>query len=421
MIHTVAIAGAGSRGFGAYARLMNEVPERVKVVAVADTNPERVRVAKTYLNLPDEMCFRSAEEILEQPKLADILCIATLDQDHVKQAIKAMKIGYDLLLEKPISSDLEECKEILDVATGLGRKVVVCHVLRYSPFYRKVKEIIDSGVLGELMSIQAIENVAYWHQAHSFVRGNWRNSDTTSAMIMQKCCHDMDLIVWLTGRKAVRVSSFGHLGHFTKEHAPEGATSYCMGGCRAKDTCPYDAEEFYLNHPAMGVNRGNADWPVNMVCLEPTPEKVLAALPTSQYGRCVYYCDNNVVDHQVVNVEMEAGLTVNFTMCAFTNECSRYSKYMGTKGSMIADMEKNVIEISRFGQPMEVITFDQMDKHGGGDEGLVHDFIDYMDGKECKGITELVDSVESHFICMAAEESRVNDGMVVEIEKFRRN
>lgn len=420
MKQTIAIVGCGSRGYYNYARFMMEMPEKVKIVAVADIDAAKVQMAKDELGLSAEVCFESADELLKQPKLADLLCIATLDQDHVVQAVKAMELGYDLLLEKPISGLKEECDRILEVATRLGRKVVVCHVLRYSPFYRKIKEILDKGVLGDLMTIQAIESVGYWHYAHSFIRGNWRNSESTTPMIMQKCCHDMDLMVWLSGKKCKRVSSFGHLSHFTKENAPEGATPYCMGGCKAKDNCPYDAEKFYLNHPTMGVCAGACDWPVNMVCMKPTVEGVKRALPTNQYGRCVYYCDNNVVDHQVVNLEMEDGLTVNFTMSAFTGELSRYTKFMGTRGSMIADMDRNILEVTVFGREKEIITFEDMDKHGGGDRVLTEDFLDYMTGKECAGITELVDSVESHYICMAAEESRLNNGKVIEMDSYRK-
>lgn len=419
MRQTVAIAGCGSRGYHVYAHFMKQLPEKAEIVAVADLDHKKLQKAREELQLSEDKCFSSAEELLNQPKLADLLCIATLDQEHVSQAMKAMEIGYDLLLEKPISGDKKECQQILEMATRLGRKVVVCHVLRYSPFYRKIKEILDRGTLGDLMSIQAIESVGYWHYAHSFIRGNWRNSETTTPMIMQKCCHDMDLMVWLSGKKCKRVSSFGHLSHFTRDNSPEGATPYCMGGCKVKDTCPYDAEEFYLNHPTMGVATGFDEWPVNMVCVNPTVEKVKEALPTNQYGRCVYYCDNNVVDHQVVNLEMEDGLTVNFTMSAFTGEVSRYTKFMGTKGSMIADMDRNILELTVFGQKKEVITFEELDKHGGGDKVLTEDFLDYMAGKECAGITELADSVESHFICMAAEESRINHGKVIEMDDFR--
>lgn len=424
MKKTIAVAGLGQRGYRIYATLFHSMPERAKVVAVADVDAEKVKEAKESLQIAEDRCFSSAEEMLRMPKLADAMVIATLDRQHVAQAVKALEKGYDLLLEKPISGDLKECQEILEAARRLGRKVVVCHVLRYSPFYRKIKEILDSGALGELMNIQAIENVGYWHYAHSFIRGNWRNSEETTPMIMQKCCHDMDLMVWLTGRKCESVSSFGSLGYFNKEHAPEGATAYCMGGCKAKDRCPYDAEEFYINHPEKGVANGNTEWPVNMIEQYPTVKNVRAALPTNQYGRCVFHCDNNVVDHQVVNLLMEGGLTVNFTMTAFTEEISRYSKYMGTHGQMIADMKTNVIEVERFGYPKEIIdlgTLEGHEGHGGGDAVIVSDFLDYLNGKECKGITSLADSLESHFICMAAEESRVQGGKVMELEAFRKS
>lgn len=422
MIKTIAIVGLGQRGYYIYASLFKQMPERAKVVAVADINPDIVKEAKETLNLDDDKCFHSAEELLSQPKLADAMVIATLDQQHVRQAIQALEKGYDILLEKPISGDKEECQTLLKVADRLGRKVVVCHVLRYSPFYRKVKEILDSGDIGELMSIQAIENVGYWHYAHSFIRGNWRNGEETTPMIMAKCCHDMDLMVWLTGKKCERVSSFGSLTYFNLEHASEGATSYCIEDCKVKNSCPYNAEEFYLNDPHRGVKNGHTMWPVSMVEPHPTVDNVRQALSTSPYGRCVFQCDNNVVDHQVVNLEMEGGLTVNFTMCGFTADVSRYSKYMGTEGEVIADMGTNKIEIHRFGYPKEVIDIGKVVGHvghGGGDQVIVSDFLDYINGIPCKGITSLANSMESHFICMAAEESRIQHGQVIEMKEYR--
>ncbi len=422
MKKTIAVAGLGQRGYRTYSTILQGMKERAEIVAVADVEEEKVKEAKETLKIPEDRCFSSAEEMLEQPKLADVMIIATLDRQHVPQAIKALEKGYDLLMEKPISGDLEECRRVLEVAERLDRKVVVCHVLRYSPFYRKIKALLDSGVVGELMSIQAVENVGYWHYAHSFVRGNWRNSDETTPMIMQKCCHDMDLMVWLTGRRCQKVSSFGELGYFNKEHAPEGATAYCMGGCSVKEECPYDAEKLYITSPKRGIVNEQIGWPANMIEAHPTVENLRAALPTNQYGRCVFHCDNNVVDHQVLNLLMDGGLTVNFTMTAFTEEISRYSKYMGTHGQIIADMETNMIYVERFGYPRETIDVGELSGqsgHGGGDSVLVSEFLEYLDGKECKGITSLADSVESHLICMAAEESRVNGGKVVELEKFR--
>ena len=417
----IAIVGLGSRGRRSYAEAIRHMEGRAIVTAVADPDQERLAEAQEALSLPPEKCFAGAEEFFSQPKLADAVLICTQDQQHVPHGLMALAKGYDILMEKPISPDETECRTLLARSEETGRKVVICHVLRYTPFYRKLKEILDSGILGELMSIQASEDVGYWHQAHSFVRGKWRSSDTTSPMILAKCCHDMDLWVWLTGRRCVRVSSFGSLGHFTPEHAPEGAAMRCLDGCKAKETCPYDAEKIYITNKRTGV-RYKEGWPCNVLTMNPTEESVYHALKEGPYGRCVYFCDNNVVDHQVVNLEMEGGLTVNFSMCAF-NELGRCAKFMGTHGYLTCDLERSVITVMPFGK--EPVVYDlnpdkvKISGHSGGDEGLMGEFIDYMQGEEPEGITSLAASMESHFICFAAEESRINNGKPVEMAKYR--
>ena len=197
---TIALAGLGSRGKDTYAQAVKKFPEKMEIVAIADIDPAKVEEVAEEFHIPQERCFTSAEDLIAQDKLADVMFITTQDQQHVRQAIPALRKGYHLLLEKPISPDLDECRELVKVAKECDRQVIVCHVLRYTPIYSKVKEVIDSGVAGDIVSVMSIENVGYWHQAHSFVRGNWRNSNTTSPMILQKCCHDMDLLLWLTGK-----------------------------------------------------------------------------------------------------------------------------------------------------------------------------------------------------------------------------
>lgn len=419
---TVAIVGLGSRGRDAYAEAIKEMNDRAVIVAVADPRADRLQEMAETFQIPSEHCYTTAEELLAQPKLADAVLICTQDQQHVPHGLMALEKGYDVMMEKPISPDSEACQKLLALAKQTGKKVVICHVLRYAPFYRKVKEVLDSGILGELQSIQADEDVAYWHHAHSYVRGNWRNSEETSPMLLAKCCHDMDLMVWLTGRRCQRVSSFGSLGHFTPDHAPEGAALRCLDGCKVKETCPYDAEQFYVNDKRRGVRHGNTGWPANILALNPTVENVYAALREGPYGRCVYHCDNNVVDHQVVNLEMDGGLTVTFSMCAF-NGGGRHAKFMGTHGYMTADLEENVIKVMPFGGETQVYDFnlakEKMLGHAGGDTVLINEFMDYLRGAAPEGITSLEASMESHFICFAAEESRLNGGMPVELTKYR--
>lgn len=423
---TAAIAGLGSRGKDVYAPMSRLFPEKLKITAVADPDPSRAMQMREEYRIEEDRCFGSAEEMLEQPRLADVMIIATQDRQHVRQAVRAMERGYDILLEKPVSPELDECREIVRRAEELKRKVVVCHVLRYTPFYQTVKSLLDAGRIGEVVSVMAVENVGYWHQAHSFVRGSWRDSDTTSPMILQKCCHDMDMLLWLTGKTCESVSSYGDTYLFKKEKAPAGAAHRCTGGCRVKEACPFDAEKIYLTDKETGVLEGNSGWPANVLTMHPDGESVRRALEEGPYGRCVYYCDNNVVDHQVVNMNMTDGSTVSFTMCGFTADCSRYAKLMGTKGQIIADMGANTIEVTPFGKDAELIDVSRMAEdfsgHGGGDRGLVSAFLDLVTGEQSEDdtISSVERSLESHYIALAAEESRRNGGAVIRMEQVRK-
>lgn len=423
---TVSLAGLGSRGKDAYASTAKIFSDKMEIVAIADIDPNKVKdVAKEY-NVPKEACYCSAEEMLEKEKLSDLMFITTQDRQHVGHAIPALRKGYDILLEKPISPDLDECRELVKVARECNRKVIVCHVLRYTPFFTKLKEVIDSGEIGDIVSVMAIENVGYWHQAHSFVRGNWSNSNETSPMILQKCCHDMDLYLWLTGKTCKSVNSFGSIYHFKPEKAPQGAARRCMDGCEVKDECPFDAEKIYITDEKTGVANGKTGWPCNVLSLHPTVESISEAIKTGPYGRCVYHCDNNVVDHQVVNLEMTDGSTISFTMCGLTVDNSRYAKIMGTKGDIIADMKKNTIDIGRFGQPREVIDISKLASdfsgHAGGDNKMVEEFLDWVikDGEPPKSITSVDRSMESHYIAIAAEKSRLEGGACINLDSLRK-
>ena len=421
---TVAIAGLGSRGLQTYAKCLEKFADRAEIVAVADIRPDRVAVAAEKYNIPADKCFDSVESMLQQPKLADLLLICTPDDVHYQPAMDGLKRGYHLLLEKPAARSVKECRDIARLAEEKGLNVVVCHVLRYTVFYQKIKELIDAGRVGDIMNIEAIERVGYWHQAHSFVRGNWRNDQTTSPMIMQKCCHDLDYLVWLSGQRCERVSSFGSLKLFKPECAPEGAALRCMDGCKAKESCPFDAEKIYLTNEKTGVLAGNKDWPLDVLALDPTEESIREAIKTGPYGRCVYHCDNNVVDHQVVSMQMENGATLTLTMCAFTTAGSRALTIMGTKGDIRADMSANTIRVCAFGGEPEVIDVtkiaDDFSGHGGGDKQLVAQFIDIVNGKEPDSrVTTLEASVESHLVALAAEESRKNGGKSIEIAPMR--
>lgn len=409
---TFAIAGCGARGQEVYAACLERFPDRMKIVAAADQNEKKLQQMRTRFGLTPDACFPSAETMLQAGRLADVLVIATPDRSHYAEAMAALKLGYHLLLEKPVAVTEQQCRDIEAAALKYQRQVVVCHVLRYTAFYQKLKELIDSGTVGEPVSIQAIERVGYWHQAHSFVRGNWRNSALSTPMFLQKCCHDMDIVLWLMGKRCERVSSFGSLRHFTPENAPQGASDRCVT-CQVAG-CPYNALDFYLS-------KDPAAWPAHVLTTDHTREGILAALEAGPYGRCVYHCDNDVVDHQVVNLELEGGATVNFTMCAFTQACARHMRIMGTGGEIIADMQTNLIDVYPFGgQPehIDVHTLtDDFSGHGGGDVRMVKELLDLVSGQDTSrtALTSITQSVESHLVALAAEASRLDHGRVVEL------
>lgn len=418
---TIAIAGLGSRGFDTYGKRLAQMGDTAQVVAVAEPRQKRRDEAAALFGLSESGCFETAEEMLKQERLADVMLICTLDDQHEHQAVAALEAGYHLLLEKPIAPTKEGCRHIEETAEKYNRHVAVCHVLRFTPFYQKIRELIVSGKIGDVVNVQAMEHVGYWHQAHSFVRGNWRNSEQTSPMILQKCCHDMDILLWLTGKRCVRVTSFGSLRLFKESCAPEGSTLRCMDSCAVKDTCPFNAVKWYGDQ----LKKGNTDWPLNVVCPYGTPdeENLLAALKEGPYGRCVYHCDNNVVDHQVVNLLMEDGATVNFTMCAFSEKCYRTLEISGTAGEIKADMNTNIIHVQPFGQAETVIDVtalaDDFSGHGGGDVRMLRDFIGFLQNEDCRAdtLTSIQRSMESHYIAFAAEKSRRHDGMSVSLDE----
>ena len=422
---TVAIAGLGSRGLDTYARCLENWPERVELVAVADVRQDRVRAAAARYQIAPAMCFNSVESMLKVPRMADVMFICTPDHLHYQPAVDALNRGYHLLLEKPAARSVAECRHIARLAQEKGLHVIVCHVLRYTVFYQTLKRLLDEGRVGQIMNVEAIERVAYWHQAHSFVRGNWHVAADTTPMILAKCCHDMDMLLWLTGQSCERVTSFGHLSHFNAENAPAGAPERCSDDCPMADKCVYNAERYYLK---MFHKNGDA-WPVNVVAPEPTEEKIRAALAAGpneagcDYGRCVYRMNNDVVDHQVVNLQLTGDVTVAFTMTAFTATGGRVTRICGTAGEIHADMERNIIRVMPFGGEAEEIDVRKLTSdfsgHGGGDGRMVADYLDLLEGKPMNpALTTIARSVESHYVALAAEQSRLQGGQVVVLDEF---
>lgn len=413
---TAVLIGAGMRGAQVYAAYALEYPNEFKIIAVADPDKDRVEEMARLHNIPLNMQFKGYEEILSQPKLADCAIIGTQDRMHFEPVTKALEKGYHVLCEKPMSPIKDEIKKMGDMAKKYGRILSICHVLRYSPFFTKIKEMLDTDLIGDLVTIQHIESVGYWHQAHSFVRGNWNNDKVTSPMILQKCCHDMDILLWLVNSNCTKISSFGSLKYFCEKNAPEDAPKYCLDGCAHRDTCPFYAPRFYFEHP-----KAVTDGFIKAVSIDTSREAVLEALKTGPYGRCVFHCDNTVVDHQVVNLEFDNQVNVSFTMCAFTNSCERVINLMGTKGQIRGNMEKNEIEYIDFvtgnRQVLEIHT--RENGHSGSDTCMMKDFVSLVASEgaaEKRTSAEL--SVDSHLISLAAEKSRV-EKKVIDFNEFK--
>lgn len=367
------------------------------------------------------MCVDSYEKLLSMPKFADIAMICTQDKMHFEPTMMAIEKKYDILLEKPVAPTPEECQKISEAANAAGVKVLVCHVLRYAPFYKALKKALEDGVIGEITNINHIEGVGNIHMSHSFVRGNWRRKDESTPMILAKCCHDTDLLQWLIGEPCKKIQSFGTLSYFCEKNAPEGAPKRCLDGCPHKDTCFYYAPSLYkidtaeVQHfRAIAANKFN-----------PTDEEVDEILKTSPYGRCVYHCDNDVVDRQVVTMQFGDDKCVTLTMSAF-NKGGRETTIMGTKGEIYANVETQSIRLYDFAtrKTREIYeadkNFDQSiaGGHGGGDAGIMADLYEYVaNNNPSNSISDISVSCNNHLISFAAEEARVK-GTVIDMDDY---
>lgn len=418
---TLAVIGVGNRGGDVYAGWCLKHPDRARVVAVADPRVDLRNEVGDRHGIPAGRRYASWEELLNQPRLADGVIIATPDQMHVKPALRAMELGYDILLEKPIAPTKDELLQVAQAAERLrarGGSVTVAHVLRYTPFFSTLKRLLDQGRIGQVVSIQYTENIGYWHFAHSYVRGNWRRADESSPMILAKSCHDLDIMRWLAGAPCRRTSSFGELRHFRRENMPEGAPERCIDGCPVGDTCPFNAVTFYVD--GLAETHG---WPVSVIAEDTGREGRLRALREGPYGRCVYRCDNDVVDQQVALFEFENGVTAAFAVTGFTEENTRTLKLMGTRGEIRGHLEKGELEVRTFGrpglrggavrsgEPYQIIRVPAGPGHAGGDDGLMRAFVDRIRRRKAgqdpgDALTSLQESLDSHLMAFAAEEAR---------------
>lgn len=402
------VVGAGNRG-QAYAKFAECCPDKVKIVGVAEPREwHREDMAKRH-SIPSEHVFKCWTELAKVPKFADGVIISTLDDMHVEPVEAFAKLKYHILLEKPMAPDEEGCRRIYQAIKENGVIAAVCHVLRYTAYTRKLKSIVDAGKLGEIVAVQHFEPVGFWHQAHSFVRGNWRNAEETSPMLLQKSCHDLDWLRYIIGKPCEKISSFGSLKHFKKSEQPIGAADRCLD-CPAhvEAACPYSARRIYFGF----MNKGMTGWPLDVVVPDATYESIEAALRTGPYGRCVYACDNDVVDNQVVNMLFEGGTTASFLMTAFSPHEGRKTTIHGTRGYLIGDSAKIRVYDFLTEQWTEYDTRQGdnsiLGGHGGGDGGIMNDFVTAVATNDPSQILSGPDvSLETHLSVFAAERARL--------------
>ena len=405
---TAITLGAGNRG-NVYGNYGIEFSKELDIIGVAEPiSIRKERYAKKH-NVLEENRFDTWEDVFNRPKFADAVIITTPDNLHYGPCMKALELGYDVLLEKPIAPSEKECLDILNLANKTGRIVAVCHVLRYAPYFIKLREMIQSGAIGKLISIQHLEPIEHIHMSHSYVRGNWHNSKETTPIILAKSCHDLDILRWLIDKPCKSIAAFGSLKWFKKENAPEGSTNRCTDGCAVEKNCPYSALKIY--------NKPNGwssvfDLPDDISKHE---EYILEQLKTTNYGRCVYRMENDQPDHYITSMEFEDEITANFSMEAFTSYHGRRTRVMGSHGDITGDMTE--FTHTDFLTGKKTIWDISVDKnnnsgyqgsgHGGGDWRLVTDWINAVKNQNSSLLTSTIDaSVESHIMGFMAEKSR---------------
>nr|AQQ74728.1 hypothetical protein [uncultured bacterium] len=406
---TAITIGAGARG-NVYGDYGIEYPNQLKIVAVADPNPLRNARYAAKHKIPPSHCFENWEDVFRQPKFADAVIISTPDQLHYAPCMEALRMGYDVLLEKPISPSEQECREILALTRQTGRIVAVCHVLRYAPYFIKLRELMQSGTIGQIISLQHLEPIDHVHMSHSYVRGNWHKSKETAPILLAKSCHDLDVIKWLLGKESRKIQAFGNLKWFTKENAPAGSRDRCIDGCAVENKCPYSALKIYhrqrqrtyvFDLPTEKNLQGKA---------------ILDYLRTTDYGRCVYRMDNDQCDHYTANILFDEGITATFNMEAFTPWGGRRTRVMGSMGYLEGDMHQFRIYDFRtdktkiYNTRIDEVNNYKNEGHGGGDWRMVSDWIQAVSQHKPELLTSTIESsIESHIMCFKAEESRVGN------------
>ena len=423
---TAVIVGAGHRAF-VYSQLALREPDQLKIVGVADPDPIRRKKAMETFAFSEDACFENADALAAVPKFADAVINGTMDQQHLATTIPLLNKGYDMLLEKPFAVCKDDMKKIVDCARKNHSKVMICHVLRYTPFYYGIKQRVVNGEIGDIINIQTLENVSYHHLSTSYIRGKWANSDVCgTSMLLAKCCHDLDIMMWMMSEtKPTAVSSFGGKFQFRPENAPKEAGNYCMIDCPLVDSCLFSTKRLYIDHPdrwAFYV------WDALEDKENPTIEDKIALMKNknSPYARCIYKCDNNVVDHQSVLIQFASGATGTHNMTGGSSAPLRRIHIIGTRGEIYGNFEESKFFVSKINpDPGKECDIEEVDLnvtgdmvgayggHGGGDERLAADFVRFIRGEETSlACTSIFDSTAGHLAVYLADESREQNGKV---------
>lgn len=403
------LLGAGIRGAEVYAKHALQYPEELEFVAVAEPDVEKREAFARLHHIDAGQTYGDWREVFERPRFADAVLICMQDRMHYEAAMAALGRGYHVLLEKPMSPSPTECIEIEAAARRNQRVLTICYVLRYTPFWSGIRQVIEQGGIGKVVNIQLRENIGFGHMAHSYVRGPWRNTAESSPLVLAKSCHDLDIILWLMNQDCRRLTSFGSLFHFKKENMPEGATEYCTDGCIHADNCCYSDLRFYL-----GEGRRRA----LHFTQEGSDESIRETIRSTPFGRCVYRCDNDVVDHQVINMEFANGATASFTLSAFTHDSTRTVHISGTRGEIRGNMTDQSFTVYDFVSGTER----NVRVHDEGSEGctqMMREFCQLAaEPDNPHAIESLRGSLQSHMMAFAAEESRLSQGMPIEIQEM---
>jgi len=409
---TASLIGAGDRGANAYGPYALNNPGTIKFIAVVEMDDERRKNFQEMHGIPDDMAFNNWDDFFAKGKISDAVFICTNENYHYEPAKRSMELGYHILLEKPMTQEAVTCVEIGDLSDSYDKVFILGYVLRYTPFFTELKRVLDGGVIGQIKTIIHNENVGVAHYSHSYVRGMFGETAIAGPLILSKCCHDMDALNWLTESKCAKLSSFSTESFFKAENAPEGVPKRCTDGCPISDTCLFYAPKMYSAERS-GFN-------VESISVDKSIEGRMKALREGRFGRCVYHCDNDVVDTQVINMLYENGITVAFTTTAYAEECHRFIRLTGTKGELFGKLEDNQFTVRDFatGRKEVISVSTVLDRHSGGDYFLMADMIRLIREGKTSGRTDARGAVDSHVMCFAAEKSRL-EGREIDLGEFK--